>query len=403
MTSGSCVTINGAALLQNFGQIIGTGPASVTVGAPGATVQNIGTIRNFLSGGAAISYAALAAPSANLNLLNTGVIEAAGAGGSVLVSSNGGVVVTNTGTMLVAGGSGIRIFDLSGGSLGNRIVNTGTISAGTNSTGTAIELRNNDADEIVNSGTIIGTIDMGGGNDVLTNGGRISSSLIDMGAGDDLFTAGGEIERLEIGPTVVASLGDGNDTLDARGMQGRAVVFGGAGDDLYRLGFDPPAGLVLAESSGEGRDTVESLADFVLPDAIEDLALLNTAVRGQGNGESNRLTGNAEANLLIGMAGNDTILGGSENDDLRGGRRQRRVAGRRRSRQPDRRRGGRCAERWRRDRHRQLCRRHGRPARRPAGHLHQTPAMRRATATSGSRSWQAPASMTRCLATAPRT
>ncbi len=110
--------------------------------------------------------------------------------------------------------------------------------------------------------------------------------------------------------------GAGNDTLD--GGAGADSMIGGTGDDTY---YVDDSGDVITENSGEGTDTVYSIASsYTLGDNVENLTLTGTAaISGTGNALNNVITGNDAANTLYGGAGIDTLYGGAGNDTLDGG------------------------------------------------------------------------------------
>ena len=104
--------------------------------------------------------------------------------------------------------------------------------------------------------------------------------------------------------------GFGNDLLD--GLAGADLMAGGDGDDVYAVDH---AGDVIIERHGEGRDTVLSSVNYILPDEVENLSLTGAANRNAtGNALSNVITGNAGANRLDGGAGADVLVGGLGND-----------------------------------------------------------------------------------------
>jgi Ca2+-binding RTX toxin-like protein/aryl-phospho-beta-D-glucosidase BglC (GH1 family) len=123
--------------------------------------------------------------------------------------------------------------------------------------------------------------------------------------------------------------GGGNDTID--GGSGADVMHGGAGDDVYRVDNGEDA---VVEGSGDGFDTVLSVANFALAagSSIERLQAAEAAGLAAliliGNDEANAITGNAGGNTLEGrggldylrgLAGNDTLDGGGGADTLEGG------------------------------------------------------------------------------------
>lgn len=108
---------------------------------------------------------------------------------------------------------------------------------------------------------------------------------------------------------------DGDDRLN--GGLGADTLDGGAGDDTYRV---DNTGDIVIESQAEGVDTVYStLADYTLPDNVENLILAHSGVDGAGNAEANYMVGRSNDNVLQGLDGNDTILGQGGVDRLEGG------------------------------------------------------------------------------------
>ena len=104
--------------------------------------------------------------------------------------------------------------------------------------------------------------------------------------------------------------GAGNDTLN--GGAGVDTLQGGLGDDIY---FVNNAAALIAESTGEGNDRVNSSVSFTLAadDSIEILSTSSAAGVTAIN-----LRGNALAQRIIGNAGNNTIEGGEGQDTLTG-------------------------------------------------------------------------------------
>ncbi|QLQ19458.1 MAG: hypothetical protein HZT43_13645 [Exiguobacterium profundum] len=79
---------------------------------------------------------------------------------------------------------------------------------------------------------------------------------------------------------------------------------GGDGNDTYLV----DALDVVVENASQGRDVVQSGANWTLGANLEDLLLLGTSgIAGTGNTLANRLTGNDGNNLLSGMEGADTL------------------------------------------------------------------------------------------------
>jgi len=72
---------------------------------------------------------------------------------------------------------------------------------------------------------------------------------------------------------------------------------------------------VVIENADEGIDTVQSSADYVLSEHVENLTLTGSEdLHGTGNELDNIITGNSGDNVLDGSAGADTLLGGAGDD-----------------------------------------------------------------------------------------
>lgn len=321
INSGTALTMTGAALLMNSGAVVGSGQQSVLLRAPGASIQNFGTMSNSAADGAVIRFVPVAPAPAALTLSNGGILQAEGANGRAVLLASGGATITNTGSIRSLDGDAITIRDQPGITAGNRVVNAGLISSD-HPFGRAIDLQNDDADLIENSGTILGDVATGGGDDTIRNSGQVMGFL-DLGAGNDLVVNTGNI-GFDAAENVVAAmdLDDGNDTIDNRGATTVTAIIGGFGDDLYLLGDQQVIFIGTGGTEGDGFDRVEIARsfDFELDGAIgiEALTLLGTAFYGFGNDRDNDLVGNATGNFLGGRDGNDTLSGGAGADTLRG-------------------------------------------------------------------------------------
>lgn len=159
--------------------------------------------------------------------------------------------------------------------------------------------------------------------------GSSSNNVIRGLDGDDTLEGGGGSDSLFGGAgrdTLIGNQtgsGAGHDLLD--GGTGEDIMRGLGGNDTY---FVDSVGDVVEENSYEGWDRVYSSVDYVLPDNVEILTLLDGAVSATGNALDNEIYGNSVNNALYGGGGNDTIEagdgadyinGGTGNDTLRGG------------------------------------------------------------------------------------
>ncbi|HEX6963091.1 MAG TPA: putative Ig domain-containing protein [Lacipirellula sp.] len=154
--------------------------------------------------------------------------------------------------------------------------------------------------------------------------GRESDDLLDGGPGnDDLHGESGN--DILIGGAGADWLdgGDGNDWLYSDGADiagiggGTDVLSGGRGDDTYVV---RRTGDHVAESAGEGVDTVLSRVTWTLETNVENLTFVGSAdANGIGNALDNVITGNSGRNTLIGGAGNDSLDGDAGADTMAGG------------------------------------------------------------------------------------
>jgi Ca2+-binding RTX toxin-like protein len=189
--------------------------------------------------------------------------------------------VENHGSILSEGGVGVS-FEWTTGDPGAVVINTGLISGET----IAIEMGDSD-DKVVNSGQILGSVMLRGGNDLFDGiGGRVDDSNLAAGA----------------------------------------TVFGGVGQDVFRISDQR-----LAIDGEGGTDRIESTLSWDLSDSVgvENLTLLGLRdTHGTGNGFVNFINGNNADNVLAGLgdgdylygnAGADRLIGGRGNDSVDGG------------------------------------------------------------------------------------
>ncbi len=145
-----------------------------------------------------------------LNLTGGGnTISATGKGGVAIHVRARGKIRIDNGTGTIQGGSGTdgAAIVLDGGTDDNEIINKGTIRAGVTRTTSAnsadtpgLAIKGSDNNDTIknegagagasdNSGTIVGRVDLGAGNDTFMNAGRfLADGVSDFGEGDDTFT-----------------------------------------------------------------------------------------------------------------------------------------------------------------------------------------------------------------------
>ncbi|PPQ36609.1 Predicted extracellular nuclease [Rhodoblastus acidophilus] len=175
-----------AITVHNSGTISGQLGSGVNMDTTAGTtvVVNSGTIAGHAAGstdGDAIDVDYL------LSLDNSGLIQATGtssAGLSEAVTIGGGTIVNEAGGQIVSAQRAITVDDSNDGDAyaATTIANAGLIEG---DNGEAIAIVDTFADTLINSGTIIGSVALGGGDDrIILNGGGISGT-IDGGAGTD--------------------------------------------------------------------------------------------------------------------------------------------------------------------------------------------------------------------------
>lgn len=158
----------------------------------------------------------------------------------------------------------------------------------------ALEMSLGDGRDTVTSDNTTGQIyyfnriDLGSGDDRLTDNTGVDGNEVVGGTGDD---------TLRIGRLATVAAGDGNDTVDATG--GYNIVNGGKGDDLLRGG--------AADQILNGDDGNDTLYGGTGADLLYG---------GKGN---DVLYGNSGDDKLYGNSGDDKLYGGPGRDTLSGG------------------------------------------------------------------------------------
>ncbi|MBO9502974.1 hypothetical protein J7346_14795, partial [Brevundimonas sp. A19_0] len=268
----------------------------------------------------------------NTTLTNSGLIEAQGANGAIglILDANGSF--TNSGTIRAIAEDGLSIaftaFNVDSiNARGNGVqtyVNSGLIEGDI-----AIYIADDVAfyvqrsvEHVINTGTIIGAVILGSGEDEVRNAGVIVGN-IDLGAEGDLYDGtGGSLEGGVFG-------GFGNDRLVGGsladylfGEDGADAIFGGAGDDYIDGGrgndaLDGGTGVDTLSylSSGLGA-TVDLLAGTGRASGVDTLVNFENV---EGSRFADVLTGDKDANILEGNGGDDVLDGGTGDDILWGG------------------------------------------------------------------------------------
>jgi Ca2+-binding RTX toxin-like protein len=270
---------------------------------------------------------------ADVDLTNTGRISGGTLAAIVVTLGTGSLNMFNGGTITGPNGA----IELTSGRL--RLTNTGTI-ADING-GTAISATGGAADRIFNTGTIVGDIDLSGGDDVVRSSEGLIEGTVTAGDGADRILLGRGDDRVFGGnDNDTLSGGAGDDSLF--GGDGADRLTGGEGDDLLEGGAqnDTLSGGAGADTlnGGTGRDTADYRAsaagvDVDLTartgsggDASGDTLISIEDVWGSGANDeifgsavANALSGGRGNDILDGAGGNDTLYGGTGNDTLIGG------------------------------------------------------------------------------------
>ena len=263
VNSGTIVSSNFSAIvlgsdnqvLQNSGQISGEITA-VDLRGQSSTLFNDGTLLGSLGNAVSVED--------GTNIFNGGKIDSVFA--AIRFDFVGFGAVENHGVIVSTQGTGVD-FSASTISAGNSLVNFGTVTGANFSYQGCVG-----QDTVINSGTMLGSVD--------------------LGVGDDIF--------------------------DGRGGKVIGTVYGGDGQDTYYI---DDATITLFESAKAGGiDSVYSSVSFRLAANFENLTLLDGAnINATGNASANTLTGNSGDNRLTGIVGNDTLNGDLGNDRLYGG------------------------------------------------------------------------------------
>ena len=165
-----------------------------------------------------------------------------------------------------------------------------------------------DADLIVNDGLLTGSIDLGDGQNILTNRGRIAGPSV-FGAGADLVFNEGTISGN-------VNLGAGADRLDSAYGVITGSIIGGLGDDIITGGTQRD---VIYGDNVSGDST--GGADVLTGNAGDDLIFGGFgADQLYGNQGDDVLYGNQDNDWIHGGQGDDVLYGGQGNDTVNGGK-----------------------------------------------------------------------------------
>ncbi len=390
------ITANGTQLLiVETGANIATQLVAVALAGADSHVINNATIRSETATAIAMSGTAGRVENKGLmeSVLGTAILFSGGGTSTVdnasgktikgkkaveITSTSGAakLELSNAGTIEATGASDAAV---TGGLGADRIINTGTIKAAT-ATGVALDLK--DGDDLYDgrsTGTVIGLIKLGAGNDIAYGGsgaetfsGGTGNNVIDGGAGNDIIIGGDGSNTINGGADsdtidyssaaayssgktpngVTVSLATGNaygngfyDTIsnieivigsnhnDAlTGSSDKNTLMGGAGDDTLDGSFgDDVLDGGADNNTAKFTSSIAATVDLTNTAAqetgygsdrfvnIQNLEGGSGADKFTGDGAANRVTGNGGNDTLIGGGGNDTLVGGAGTDSLQGG------------------------------------------------------------------------------------
>jgi Ca2+-binding RTX toxin-like protein len=316
---------------------LSSGPWTIIIdGAVGASFGDaidLGGVGAFVSNVTLGKHAVLTSPnmfgiginaSHATNIINAGTVTGVLAG--IGETGDGNFRIEN----LKSGGIGGGIYGIVVESLGtHNIINAGNISGPT-----AIRSWSG-IEKVTNFGTLDGDVDLGGGNDTLTNFKKVGkivkqgsvTGTIDLGAGDDRFNGGNRAETVKDGDgRDIIKLGGGNDVWKGYLEGGHDLtdtIDGGKGIDTYdasgagseliavNLGGDFPLfpGQTAFSFIG-GTDYAETIVGFenAIGSAGQDALI--------GNGGVNTLKGSGGEDTLVGRGGVDHLYGGADADSF---------------------------------------------------------------------------------------
>ena len=230
------------------------------------------------------------------------------------------------GTKVIIGKSGVVTGDESGvyaEGQGQTIINSGRI------TGDEAGVLSDGTNTIVNNGKIHGETygiqlheGTGDGLTVVTNRGTISG-------GEYAIIGSSEYEKVINTGKIIGNvdLGDSDDIFVFKSGSVSGSVAGGFGDDTYYVN---KAGLTISEDFAEGIDRVYASVSIEMSANVETLYLTgkkNLEATGgtggnwiYGNSGANRIDGAGGMDYIDGGRGNDVLTGGSSSDDFHFGR-----------------------------------------------------------------------------------
>nr|MBA4770279.1 autotransporter outer membrane beta-barrel domain-containing protein [Sphingobium sp.] len=218
---------------------------------------------------------------------NAGTIEATGEKSVALIVSGSALDLSNSGTIRGQGDTLLAADDLLAAAIG-----TTTLAGAIQVIGTA-------DDRIVNTGSIIGSIDLGAGNDRIDNYGRIEGNVW-LGAGDDIF-----LHAADAVLTGIVDAGLGDDSLIIDATRGGAVN----GDQFVNFErFSQIGNGAVAYSGSFNFDSIGLMGGTVTVAAGHTLSSSGpTTIKGGGGAETVLNDGTITGTVDLG-AGNDRVV-----------------------------------------------------------------------------------------------
>ena len=213
--------------------------------------------------------------------------------GSTITSPQVGSQLVNHGEIVSVHDFGVDLSDVSSGQALIQVFNAGMIEGGDGSYRGSVN-----ADSLTNRGNMVGSVQMGGGADLIDNRNGVIDGDVLAGVGDDVLnTLSGSV-------TGTVDMGDGDDTV--LGNAAVAEVFnGGLNLDTLDFRYGGSVGVALDlsfDNYGAALGDTYSGFERVMGSALADV-----------------IRGGAAADQLLGMSGVDVIDGAEGADLLRGG------------------------------------------------------------------------------------
>lgn len=281
--------------IDNDGVIAGGNEGVIyAAGVDGGELSNSGTISSVLGAAIMMTGATGGGAPSLFEIVNTGTLEAATDGVSVAHES---LALTNHGA-IIAFGRGIALSD--DATLDNTLtlVNTGLIQGDT----TALSATGH-ADDVTNSGTLLGAVLLGAGDNRFDNSGT-TTGAVSAEAGADTFSNSGVV-------TGVVDLGGGANTVTNFGRLEADLTLA-EGDDTLLSEGTLLGGIALGDGSNTAilAGTVHgSLTGGANADSIKLLGLLAGDITLGDGADSLLARGDIDGNIDMGSGTDDVWLG----------------------------------------------------------------------------------------------